>query len=106
LTWAGLDEFGFSAERERLVYKWLYTIVKNASDYAGTIPEKFDVEQRTHRVYAEYGNVGTDFAYITDEGFGWMNASFQIGLRTMRPASVDALKRLEPPEQRFAPAPR
>jgi alpha,alpha-trehalase len=34
----------------------------------------------THQVQVEYGNVGTDFKYVPREGFGWMNASFQIGL--------------------------
>jgi alpha,alpha-trehalase len=34
----------------------------------------------THKVQVEYGNVGVDFKYVPREGFGWMNASFQIGL--------------------------
>jgi alpha,alpha-trehalase len=34
----------------------------------------------THQVQVEYGNVGVDFKYVPREGFGWMNASFQIGL--------------------------
>lgn len=28
----------------------------------------------------EYGNVGTDFKCVPREGFGWMNASYQVGL--------------------------
>lgn len=28
----------------------------------------------------EYGNVGTDFKFVPREGFGWMNAAYQIGL--------------------------
>jgi alpha,alpha-trehalase len=55
-------------------------ITKNAVDYNGTIPEKYDVVEATHKVFAEYGNVGTDFEYITHEGFGWMNDSYQYGL--------------------------
>jgi alpha,alpha-trehalase len=27
--------------------------------------------RQSHHVFAEYGNVGTDFDYITPEGFGW-----------------------------------
>jgi len=50
-------------------------ITKNAVNYNGTIPEKYDVVIATHKVFVEYGNVGTDFEYITREGFGWMNAS-------------------------------
>ena len=43
------------------------------------MPEKFDVKNRSHRVFAEYGNVNTTFSYIAEEGFGWMNASFVVG---------------------------
>jgi alpha,alpha-trehalase len=34
----------------------------------------------SHKVEVEYGNVGTDFKCVPREGFGWMNASFQVGL--------------------------
>ena len=44
------------------------------------MPEKFDIVGMTHKVQVEYGNVGVDFKYVPREGFGWMNASFQIGL--------------------------
>ena len=37
-----------------------------------------------HAVFSEYGNVGTDFDYIAAEGFGWVNASFAIGLARSR----------------------
>ncbi|MCP4105018.1 MAG: hypothetical protein GY749_05710, partial [Desulfobacteraceae bacterium] len=47
----------------RLIYRWLYTITRNATDYNGTVPEKFDVVGRSHHVFAEYGNVGTKFAF-------------------------------------------
>jgi alpha,alpha-trehalase len=39
-------------------------ITKNAVEYNGTIPEKFDLEISSHKVFAEYGNVGTEFDYI------------------------------------------
>jgi alpha,alpha-trehalase len=55
-------------------------ITENARDYNGTIPEKFNVVTRSHKVFAEYGNVGTKFVYLAEEGFGWMKASYQIGL--------------------------
>ncbi len=47
------------------------------------VPEKFDVVNMTHRVQVEYGNVGVDFKFIPREGFGWMNASYQVGLGYM-----------------------
>lgn len=29
---------------------------------------------------AEYGNQGIDFKMVPREGFGWMNAAYQVGL--------------------------
>lgn len=55
-------------------------MTRNAVDFNGLIPEKYDVVEASHEVFAEYGNVGADFDYITREGFGWTNASYQIGL--------------------------
>jgi alpha,alpha-trehalase len=103
MAWEGLELHGLHADAARLRYRWLYTIVKNASDYHGTVPEKFNVETRSHRVFEEYGNVGTDFAYITEEGFGWMNASFVVGYGALDEGHRDALDRLLPPEEVFAP---
>jgi alpha,alpha-trehalase len=98
LAWSGLRSAGFAADAERLAYRWLYTIVRNAADYHGTVPEKFDVMKRSHAVFQEYGNVGTDFSYIAEEGFGWMNASFLVGLRQLSAEHRAALRELVPPE--------
>ena len=76
--------YGYKKEAKMLISKWIQMITNNARDYNGTIPEKFDVVEATHKVFAEYGNVGTDFEYITQEGFGWMNASFQLGLHLLK----------------------
>ncbi len=57
--------------------------------------------KRSHEVFAEYGNVGTKFAYITKEGFGWMNASYQVGLELLPPDLRTRLDRLFPPEWLF-----
>ena len=79
LAWVGLRRHGFPSDAERLSYHWLSMMVKNAAEHHGTVPEKFDVKNQSHRVFAEYGNVNTTFSYIADEGFGWMNASFVVG---------------------------
>ncbi len=105
LTWRGLLNYGYEDEAQRLAYRWLYTITRNAVDFNGTIPEKYDVVGRTHRVFAEYGNVGTEFSYITQEGFGWMNASYQVGIPLLTPDQRAALDALIPPEWLFGPAP-
>jgi len=77
-----------------LIYKWLLMIAVNARDFNGTVPEKYDVVKRTHNVFAEYGNVGTDFSYITKEGFGWMNASYQLGTKILKEGSPKQYERL------------
>ena len=101
LAWRGLLNYGFDRIAHRLMYRWLYTITRNAADYNGTVPEKLDVVKRSHEVFAEYGNVGTEFAYITKEGFGWMNASYQVGLKLLAPELRIHLEGLVPPEWLF-----
>lgn len=97
LAWRGLKNYGLDADAGRLAYKWLYTIVKNAHDHNGTIPEKYNVVTGSHEVFVEYGNVGTKFTYIATEGFGWMNASFEVGMNFISPAQLADLHRLQPP---------
>jgi len=101
IIWQALENYGYANICERLAYKWLYTITKSAVNYNGTIPEKFDVAARTHKVFAEYGNVGTEFNYITREGFGWMNASFQVGKKYLSDKNISNLNNLIPPEWIF-----
>lgn len=85
LAWSGLAAHGFRQDAERLISSWLYMVASLAADHNGTVPEKYDVVERTHAVFSEYGNVGTDFDYIASEGFGWMNASFEVGLARLGP---------------------
>jgi alpha,alpha-trehalase len=85
IAWRGLDAQGFREDADRLTAAWLFMLASNVVDNNGTIPEKYDVVARTHAVFSEYGNVGTDFDYIATEGFGWMNASFEVGLARLSP---------------------
>ena len=101
MIWRGLLNYGFADELQELVYRWLFMITKNAVDYNGTIPEKYDVVAATHKVFAEYGNVGTDFEYITQEGFGWMNASYQYGLSLLDKKHISNLNELIEPKEVF-----
>lgn len=101
MIWKGLKNYGYDAQLQELVYRWLYMITKNAVDYNGTIPEKYDVVDATHKVFAEYGNVGTDFEYITQEGFGWMNASYQYGLTLLDKNLKENLNQLKDPKLIF-----
>ncbi len=101
MIWKGLLNYDYNDIAQELIYRWLYMITKNAVDYNGTIPEKYDVVAATHKVFAEYGNVGTDFEYITQEGFGWMNASYQYGLSLLQDELIDKLNQLESPNSIF-----
>jgi alpha,alpha-trehalase len=101
LIWRGLLHYNYTKEVQELVYRWLFMITKNAVDYNGTIPEKYDVVSATHKVFAEYGNVGTDFEYITEEGFGWMNASYQYGLTLLNKEYKQHLNNLINPHKLF-----
>lgn len=101
LVWRGLLQYCFEKEVQELIYRWLWMITKNAVDYNGTIPEKYDVVACTHKVYAEYGNVGTEFEYITTSGFGWMNASYQYGLSLLNKSLRKKLNNLTDPDHIF-----
>lgn len=101
MIWKGLLNYGYLKITQELIYRWLFMITKNAVDYNGTIPEKYDVVEATHKVFAEYGNVGTDFEYITQEGFGWMNASYQYGLSLLDKELIGELNKLKSPESIF-----
>jgi alpha,alpha-trehalase len=101
LIWKGLLRYDYNKEAQELIYRWLWMITRNAVDYNGTIPEKYDVVECTHKVYAEYGNVGTQFDYITTSGFGWMNASYQYGLHLLEDKLLQELNELTDPDQLF-----
>lgn len=101
LIWKGLKIQGYEEELQELVYRWLWMITRNAVDYNGVIPEKYDVVSTTHKVFAEYGNVGTEFDYITTSGFGWMNASYQLGLSLLNKDLRKELDVLTDPEVLF-----
>ncbi len=95
--WKGLLDYGYEKEAHELIYSWLWMITRNAVDYNGTIPEKYNVVEATHKVYAEYGNGGTEFDYITTSGFGWMNASYQLGMELLPEVFYQRQDELVPP---------
>jgi alpha,alpha-trehalase len=101
LAWIGFINYQHEDIAQRLIYRWLFTITENASFYNGTVPEKFDVISRSHQVFAEYGNVGTKFSYITREGFGWTNGSYQLGLHILSKEMRNKLNQLIAPEWVF-----
>lgn len=101
VIWQGLIHYGHHTKAQELIYRWLWMITKNACDYNGTIAEKYDVVNASLKVYAEYGNQGTDFEYVNHEGFGWMNASFQLGLSLLNEDLKTKLNQLINPNDLF-----
>ena len=101
VIWQGLIHYGYQTKAQELIYRWLWMITKNACDYNGTVAEKYDVVSASLKVFAEYGNQGTDFEYINQEGFGWMNASFQLGLSLLNEDLKAKLNQLINPNDLF-----
>ncbi|KAI9205596.1 trehalase-domain-containing protein [Polychytrium aggregatum] len=101
IAWEGLKNYGFMPEARRIAYRWLYTITKSFVDFNGVVPEKFDIVNMTHKVNVEYGNVGADFKFVVREGFGWMNASYQVGQTYLTKNMRRALGALIPPQELF-----
>lgn len=101
LFWKGLSDYGYKSIARRLAYRWLYMVTKEGRDYNGLLAEKYDVIKRTHKMETEYGNVGVDFGLYPDGGFGWLNASYQVGLSYLSAEEKAALKQLTPPEWLF-----
>ena len=101
IVWRGLLNYGYENEVQELVYRWLWLITKDAVDYNGTIAEKYDVVKCTHIIDVEYGNQGTDFKYIPNGGFGWMNASYQLGFSLLSNDLKNSLNELVDPDVLF-----
>lgn len=104
LAWVGLTHYGYIGETKRLAYRWLYLMTKAFVDYNGIVVEKYDVTRASdpHRVDAEYGNQGSDFKGVATEGFGWVNASYILGLKYMAIHARRALASCIPPKVFFA----
>ncbi|KAI9317208.1 trehalase-domain-containing protein [Dichotomocladium elegans] len=101
MAWKGFQNYNMHDIAARLAYRWLYTITKSFVDFNGVVPEKYDVVSLTHKVQVEYGNVGTDFKLVPREGFGWMNASYQVGLTVINTQMRRALGACTSPDLFF-----
>ncbi|CAI6422620.1 AKR_HP2_G0009140.mRNA.1.CDS.1 [Saccharomyces cerevisiae] len=104
LAWEGLRSYGYLTVTNRLAYRWLFMMTKAFVDYNGIVVEKYDVTRGTdpHRVEAEYGNQGADFKGAATEGFGWVNASYILGLKYMNSHARRALGACIPPISFFS----
>lgn len=104
LAWEGLERYGYHAEAQRLMYKWLHMITVDWLK-RGTIVEKYDVVTVSQEFHAEYGNVGAGMDLLEGAGFGWTNASYQCGLALLEPRYREALERLQEPAEVFGAPP-
>ncbi|PVF93610.1 putative neutral trehalase [Serendipita vermifera] len=102
MAWVGFERYGRLEDAQRLAYRWLYMMTTAFVDFNGVVPEKFDAVKLSHMVDAEYGNQGVDFKMIPREGFGWMNAAYQVGLTFINEAMRRALNSCVSPEKFFA----
>ncbi|ORX39915.1 alpha,alpha-trehalase [Kockovaella imperatae] len=97
MAWVGLERYGYLEHSARLAYRWIYMMTLSFVDFNGIVPEKFDAVELSHMVDAEYGNQGTDFRYVPREGFGWMNAAYQVGLQCLTTGMRRAVAACVPP---------
>jgi len=98
MAWSGLQKYGYDQDAHRLAYRWLYMVTCGFVNAGGVVPEKFNAVEGSANIDAEYGNQGTDFKLIPREGFGWTNASFQVGLEILNSHERRALGALTPPD--------
>ncbi|EKM58523.1 glycoside hydrolase family 37 protein [Phanerochaete carnosa HHB-10118-sp] len=101
MTWVGLERYGYLEEAQRLAYRWMYMMTTAFVDFNGVVPEKFDAVKLSHLVDAEYGNQGIDFKMVPREGFGWMNAAYQVGLSYLSTGMRRAVAACTSPEVFF-----
>lgn len=104
MAWVGLERYGYLDEAQRLAYRFLYMMTTAFVDFNGVVPEKFDAVKLSHLVDAEYGNQGIDFKMVPREGFGWMNAAYQVGLSFLTTHMRRAVAACTSPEVFFGSA--
>lgn len=80
LGWIGLVHYKEEKLAKSLALRWCTMIGRIFSRYNGVVTEKYNVEESTHKVTVEYGNIGTEIKYVPREGFGWTNTSWLVGL--------------------------
>lgn len=104
LVWDGLKNYNKHSIAQRLSYRWLYLMTLAFVDFNGIVVEKYDAtsERQPHKVEAEYGNQGSEFKGVATEGFGWVNASFLLGLENLDTLSKRALGMVTSPTDFFA----
>ncbi len=99
LLWQGLRDYGYEELAGELAYRWTRMLTQCAIDYNGVLAEKYDLVGCSHEVFAEYANQGAHVRYVPREGFGWTNASYQIGLALLSDSQRRTLDSLRTSDQ-------
>ncbi|KAI5184411.1 alpha,alpha-trehalase [Nematocida homosporus] len=87
LAWVGLINYNEHARARNLALRWCTMVGRIFSQYNGAVTEKYNVEVGSHKVEAEYGNIGAEIEYVPREGFGWTNTSWLVGLALLNETS-------------------
>ncbi|MCO6431956.1 MAG: trehalase [Deltaproteobacteria bacterium] len=98
----GLARYGHEKDAERLAYKWLYMLTKEAVIHKGAIVERYDGANSTVFEGAEYGAQGLQGPIDRGAGFAWSNASFQCLKRYLSEEKLQALSNMIAPQELFA----
>lgn len=95
-----LGKITFPDIARRLAYRWCYLITLAFVDFNGIVVEKYDATSSTqpHKVEAEYGNQGSGFKGVATEGFGWVNASYVLGVKLLNVREKRALGLVSDPK--------
>lgn len=84
IAWIGLGNYNYFKKAKSLALKWCTMVGKIFAQYNGIVTEKYNVEKGSHKVEAEYGNIGANIKHVPKEGFGWTNSSWLIGLELLK----------------------
>lgn len=104
LVWEGLKNYNRNDLAQRLSYRWCYLMTLSFVDFNGIVVEKYDAtsQRQPHKVEAEYGNQGSGFKGVATEGFGWVNASYLLGLQNLDVLGKRALGMVTSPTDFFS----
>ena len=102
LIWQGLRDYGYDSLACDLAFRWSKMLTQCAIDFNGVLAEKYDLQRCSHEVFAEYANQGAHVRYVPREGFGWTNASYQLGLEQLSDSDRDRLDRLQASDEEEA----
>jgi len=101
VLWQGLIDYGYADIARRMAYKWVYGVTLHALRFDGELPDKLDVGSVGGSRLSESENPDVEFSSSSRGGYGWTNASYQIGVNLLTRQMREDLNRLVPGERIF-----